>query len=68
MVDRHFHLPYWKKNIDQENELVLGTIHLKNGRDFLVTTVSEPESQSIRIYGLKDGKLTLVFSGGGASC
>jgi hypothetical protein len=67
MAEGHFHLLYWKK-IEDENELVLGTIHLKSGRDFLVTTVSDPESQSFRIYGLKDGRLTLVFSGGGASC
>jgi hypothetical protein len=68
MAEGHFHLLHWKKNIEDENELVLGTIHLKSGRDFLVTTVSDPESQSFRIYGLKDGRLTLVFSGGGASC
>jgi len=68
MAEGHFHLLHWKENIEDENELVLGTIHLKNGRDFLVTTVSNPESQSFRICGLKDGRLTLVFSGGGASC
>lgn len=68
MAEGHFHLLHWKKDIEDENELVLGTIHLKSGRDFLVTTVSDPESQSFRIYGLKDGRLTLVFSGGGASC
>jgi hypothetical protein len=68
MTEGRFHLQYWKKNIDDENELVLGTIHLKSGRDFLVTTVSDPESQSFRIYGMKDGRLTLVYAGGGSSC
>lgn len=68
MAGGHFHMLRWKKNIEDENELVLGTIHLKSGRDFLVTSVSDPESQSFRIYGLKGGRLTMVFSGGGASC
>ena len=68
MAEGSFHLLHWKKNIEDEDELVLGTIHLKNGRDFLLTTVSDPESQSFRIYGLKDGRLAVVFSGGGASC
>jgi hypothetical protein len=68
MAGGHFHLLHWKKNIEDENELVLGTVHLRSGRDFLITTVSDPESQSFRIYGLKDGRLRLVFSGGGASC
>jgi hypothetical protein len=68
MSDGHFRLLHWKKDTEDENELVLGTIHLKNGRDFLVTTVSDPESQSFRIYGLKDGRLAVIFSGGGFSC
>lgn len=68
MAEGHFHLLHWKKNIEDENELVLGTIHLKNGRDYLITKVNDPESQLFRIYGLKNGRLRLVFSGGGASC
>lgn len=54
--------------MDDESELVLGTIHLKSGQDFLVTTVSDSESQSFRIYGMKDGLLTRVYFGGGSSC
>jgi hypothetical protein len=68
MTQGRFHLLHWKKNIDDENELALGTIHLKNGRDFLVTTVSDPESQSFRVYGVKNGRLTVVYFGGGSSC
>jgi hypothetical protein len=59
---------YWKKNIEDENEQVLGTIHLKGGRDFLITTDSDPESQTFHVYGIREGKLTLVYSGGGSSC
>jgi len=59
---------HWKKNIEDENEQVLATIHLKSGRDFLVTTVSDPEGQTFHIYGIRDGKLALIYSGGGSSC
>jgi hypothetical protein len=59
---------HWKKNIEDENEQVLATIHLKSGRDFLVTTVSDPESQTFHVYGIRDGKLALIYSGGGSSC
>jgi hypothetical protein len=55
-------------NLDDGNELVLGTIHLKNGRDFLVTSVNDSESQIFRIYGIKNGRLALVFLDGGSSC
>jgi len=63
-----FHVLHRKQNVDDENQQVLGTIRMKNGREFLITTVSDPESQSFRIYGIRDGKLALVFSGGGSSC
>lgn len=55
-------------NLDDGNELVLGTIHLKNGQDFLVTSVNDSESQIFRIYGIKNGNLALVFLDGGSSC
>jgi hypothetical protein len=67
MQQGRFRLLQWKENVDDENELVLGTIHLTNGRDFLITTVSDPESQSFRIYGISSGRLRVVYSGGGAS-
>jgi hypothetical protein len=68
MQKHHFHLDFWKKNTVDESEQILGIIHLKSGRDFLLTTVSDPESHFFRIYGIRDGHLTLVFSGGGSSC
>jgi hypothetical protein len=67
MKDGHFY-PQHEMNIDNGNELILGTIHMKNGHDFLVTSVNDSESQDFRIYGIRNGKLTLVFSGGGSSC
>jgi hypothetical protein len=41
---------------------------MKSGRDFLITTVSDPESQSFRVYGMVSGRLALIYSGGGSSC
>ncbi|MGA2834331.1 MAG: hypothetical protein ABSE55_14780 [Terracidiphilus sp.] len=63
-----FHLHYWKDNVEDENEQILGTIHLKSGRDFLITSISDPESQFFHIYGIRNGKLALIFSGGGGGC
>jgi hypothetical protein len=63
-----FHLLRWKQNTGDEDEVMLGTIHLTNGRDFLITTVSDPEGQWFRVYGIRQGKLAMVYSGGGSSC
>jgi len=68
MDQGRFHILHWKKNMEDEEERVVGTIHLKSGRDFLITTVRDPESQWFRVYGFLDGKLKLVYSGGGSSC
>ena len=69
MSGGRFHLLSWQNRIDNdENEQILGVIHLKNGRDFLVNTVSHPEGQYFRVYGIQNGKVTLVYSGGGGSC
>jgi hypothetical protein len=68
IVKDRFQILHWKENIEDENEQVLGTIHLKSGRDFLITTVSDPASQTFHVYGIRNGKLTLVYSGGGSSC
>ncbi len=68
MQEGHFHLFFWKKNTEDEDESILGVIHLKSGKDFLVNKVSDPETYSFRVYGIRDGKLTLVFSGGGGGC
>jgi len=63
-----FQTLHWKKNMEDEDESVIGTIRLKSGRDYLITTVSDPESHMYRIYGFKQGRLVLVYSGGGSSC
>jgi len=55
-----FRVLHWKRNSEQrEDERVLGTIHLQSGRDFLVTSVSDPESRSFRVYGIRDGCLAV---------
>jgi hypothetical protein len=42
-VEPHpFHFLHWKQNTEDESETLLGTIHLKSGLDFLITTVSDP--------------------------
>jgi len=68
MKDGHFQLLHWKENTSDENEQILGLVHLKSGRDFLVNTTSHPEGDFFHIYGIKDGKLALIFEGGGGSC
>ena len=67
-IAAQFHLLHWKQNTDDEDEFVLGTVHLTNGRDFLITTVTDPEGQWFRVYGIRQGKLAMVYSGGGSSC
>jgi hypothetical protein len=69
MEHPRFNLMAWKNEVENdENEQILGTVHLKNGHDFLITTISDPETQFFRIYGIQQGKLTMVFSGGGGGC
>jgi hypothetical protein len=68
MKDGRFQLLHWKENTGDDNEQILGLIHLKNGRDFLVNTTSDPEGDSFRIYGIHDEKLVLIFEGGGGGC
>ena len=68
MNDGRFQLLHWKENTGDDNEQILGLIHLKNGRDFLVNTTSDPEGDSFRIYGVRDGKLVSIFEGGGGGC
>jgi len=64
----HFHISHWKENSIDEIEGIVGIIRLKIGREFLITSVSDPEGQWFRVYGVKDGNVVLVFSGGGSSC
>ena len=60
---------HWKSTIkDDEDERVLGQIRLTSGSDFLITTVSDPEGQWFRVYGIRANKLTKIFDGGGSSC
>jgi hypothetical protein len=68
MVNGNFRLLHWKENTSDDNEQILDLIHLKNGRDFLVNTASDPETYSFRVYGIRDGKLAVVFEGGGGGC
>jgi hypothetical protein len=68
MGDHGLTLLHRKSNTEDEDERILGTIRMKNGREFLITVVSDPESQSFRVYGIQQGKLKMIFFGGGASC
>jgi hypothetical protein len=68
MEDEKFHLLFSKENAEDENEQILGLVHLKSGRDFLVNTESEPEGDQFRIYGIQNGRFVLIFKGGGGEC
>lgn len=68
MQGSRFHVLFWKRNLDEENEQVLSIIRLRSGKEFLVTVVNTPESQFFRVYGLQNGQVRLVFEGGGSSC
>jgi len=68
MENGHFRVLYWKENTSDENEQVLGLIHMRNGRDFMVDSVSHPEGNFFRIYGVRKGELAVVFEGGGGGC
>lgn len=59
---------HWKENTEDDNEQILGVIHLRAGRDFLVTASSNPEGNEYRVYRYSGGKLVLVFHGGGGGC
>jgi hypothetical protein len=69
MSNGRFHLLSWQNRVNtDENEQILGMVHLRSGRDFLVNTVSHPEGQYFRVYGIRDGKPTVVYWGGGGGC
>lgn len=63
-----FQILRWKENLGDEDEVVVGAVHLTNGRDFLITSVTDPEGQWFRVYGVRGRKLVMVYSGGGSSC
>ncbi|MGA2277618.1 MAG: hypothetical protein ABSG00_08435 [Terracidiphilus sp.] len=71
IVDGNFDLMRWNENGGEAGDTVegaLGVIRLKNGREFLITTESDPEGQRFYAYEIKDGRLQIVFEGGGSSC
>lgn len=68
MAKRHFQMLFWKHNTADANEQVLGSVLLKNGKEFLVTSVNSPQAQFFRIYAMRNGAIHMVFSGGGSSC
>jgi len=68
MEGEKFQLLFWKENTEDENEQILGLIHLKSGRDFLVNAESDPETDTFRIYGIRNNKFALIFNGGGGGC
>jgi len=59
---------HWKENTEDDNEQILGVIHLRAGQDFLVSASSDPEGNEYRVYGYRNGKLVIVFHGGGGGC
>jgi hypothetical protein len=61
-------LLHWKDNVEDLNEQVLGKVRFKSGKEFLITSLGDPESQTFHVYGIRDGKLALIYSGGGSSC
>ncbi len=63
-----FKLLFWKKNTGDDNEQILGLIHLKSGRDFLVTSSNNPEGNTFRVYGAHNGAVILILEGGGGEC
>lgn len=57
-----------KHNAGDEDESVLGTIRLKSGREFLVTSMHDSEEQWFRVYGIINDKLAIVYTGGLSDC
>jgi hypothetical protein len=61
-------VPVLEMSLNGGNELILGTIHLRNGRDFLITSANYSEGQEFHVLGVRDGKVVVVFAGDGSSC
>lgn len=68
MLHGEFHALYWQFNDPSPNEQAMGVIRLRSGREFLVTAVDDSESQYYRAFEIQDGRVKVVFSGGGTSC
>jgi hypothetical protein len=66
-----FELLRWNPGGGEDGDTVesaLGVIQLKSGQEFLLTTESDPEGHRYYVYGLRNGRLEIVFKGGGSSC
>jgi hypothetical protein len=63
LINGAFHSVIWDnaKNND-EQEYPVGVIQDKAGHIYLIDTVTTPETQYFRVYGLRDGKLVVVFN------
>ena len=59
---------HWKDNTSDDNEQILGIIHMRVGHDFLISASSDPESNEYRVYGYRGSKLMIIFRGGGGGC
>jgi len=68
MDQGRFNLLFWQKVEGDEYERPLGVIYLRNSRTYIVDTVSGPEGSFFRVYGIQNGKVTVVFEGGGGGC
>lgn len=66
MAGGHFHLLFWKRNLEQESEQLIGNLKLRSGQEFLVTSVNTSEAQFFRVYGVRRGEVQMVFEGGGS--
>jgi hypothetical protein len=68
---RRFEVLRWNPEGGEDGDTVesaLGIIRLKTGQEFLLTTQSDPEGHTYYAYGIKNGRLEIVFKGGGSSC
>jgi len=68
MNNGKFRLLKWKENTGDDNEQILGVIHLRGGHEFLISASCDPEGNEYRVYGYRDGKLVMIFQGGGGGC
>jgi hypothetical protein len=71
IVRGRFELLRWNPLGGEDGDTVesaLGVIRLKSGKEFLLTVEHDPEGHVYYAYGLKNGRLAIVFKGGGSSC
>lgn len=71
IVSGKFEILRWNDNGGEDGDTVetaLGAVRLVNGREFLLTMETNPEGRSYYVYGIQQGRLQIVFRGGGSSC